>query len=71
MEAYALERVGDYEDPTIGDVMQFIPTGMRYGVGGVEFSDLMYITHGTESLTESEAEPDTYPADIYGCKKAI
>lgn len=71
MEMYALERVGDYEDPTVGDVMQFIPIGMRYGAGGVEFSDLMYIIHGTESLTEEEIEPGTYPADVYGCKKAL
>ncbi|MBD5393238.1 MAG: hypothetical protein HDR23_01405 [Lachnospiraceae bacterium] len=71
VEKYALERVGEYEDPTVGEVMQFIPIGMRYGAGGVEFSDLMYIMHGTESLTEGEIEPDTYPADVYGCKKAL
>lgn len=71
VEKYALERVGDYNDPTVGDVMQFIPIGMRYGAGGVEFSDLMYITRGTESLTEDEVEPGTYPADVYGCKKAL
>ena len=71
MERYALKRIGDYEDSTVGDVMQFIPAGMRYGVGGVEFSDLMYIIHGTESLTEDEIEPDTYPEDVYGCKKAL
>ena len=70
VEKYALERVGDYVDPT-GDVMQFIPAGMRYGAGGVEFSDLMYITRGTESLTEDETEPGTYPAEVYGCKKAL
>lgn len=71
VEKYALERVGDYEDPSADDVMQFIPTGMRYGAGGVEFSVLMYITHGTESLTEDEIEPGTYPAEVYGCKKAL
>lgn len=71
VEKYALKQAGDYEELSVGDVMQFIPVGMRYGVGGVEFSDLMYITHGTESLTEDEIEPDTYPADVYGCKKAL
>ncbi len=71
VERYALERVGDYADPTAEDIMQFIPAGMRYGAGGVEFSDLMYITRGTESLTEDEIEPGTYPAEIYGCKKAL
>lgn len=71
VEMYALERVGDYKDPTVGDVMQFIPDGMSYGAGGVEFSDLMYIIHGTDSLTEDEIEPGTYPADVYGCKKAL
>lgn len=71
VEKYALERVGHYKDLTIGDVLQFIPLGMRYGAGGVEFSDLMYIIHGTESLTDDEMEPNTYPADVYGCKKAL
>lgn len=71
VEKYALERVGHYKDMTLGDVLQFIPIGMRYGAGGVEFSDLMYIIHGTESLTDDEIEPDTYPADVYGCKKAL
>lgn len=71
VEKFALDRVEDYEDPKIGAVLQFIPIGMRYGAGGVEFSDLMYIIHGTESLTDAEIEPDTYPADVYGCKKAL
>lgn len=71
VEKYALERVEDYQEPTVKEVMQFIPVGMRYAAGGVEFSDLMYITLGTESLTEDEIEPDTYPADVYGCKKAL
>lgn len=71
VEKYALERVEDYQEQTMKDVMQFIPVGMRYAAGGVEFSDLMYITLGTESLTEDEIEPDTYPAEVYGCKKAL
>ncbi len=71
VERYALKRVGDYADPTAEDIMQFIPAGKRYGAGGVEFSDLMYITRGTESLTEDEIEPGTYPVEIYGCKKAL
>ena len=70
-EAYALGRAEDYEEPPAGDVMQFIPDGMRYAAGGVEFSDLMYIIHGTESLSEDAVEPGTYPADVYGCKKAL
>ncbi len=36
-----------------------------------EFSVLMYITHGTQSLTEDAIEPGTYPSEVYGCKKAL
>lgn len=71
MEAYALGRVGEYDNPTKGDVLAFIPFGMRYQAGGTELTDLLYITQGTETLTETEVEPGTYPADVYGCKKAL
>ncbi len=71
LEAYALERVGSYENPAGGGPMEFIPYGMRYQAGGVEFSDGMYITHGTETLAEEDIEADTYPSDVYGCKKAL
>lgn len=71
LEAYALERVGEYEDPTERELMDLIPAGMGYQAGGIELSDLMYIVHGTETLTETEIEADTYPADVYGCKKAL
>lgn len=32
---------------------------------------MLYIIEGTETLTETEVEPGTYPADIYECKKAL
>lgn len=32
---------------------------------------MMYITQGTGSLAEHDLEPDSYPADVYWCKKAI
>lgn len=72
VEEFALERVDDYEEPCkVGDVMNFIPWGMRYAAGGTEFSDLMYITRGTDTLTMEEFEPGTYPEDVYKCKKAL
>ncbi len=73
VETYVLGQLEDDEDLTVGmdDVMQFIPVGMRYASGGTELSDLMYIIHGTDSLSEEETEPGTYPADIYGCRKAL
>ncbi|MCM1082311.1 MAG: hypothetical protein NC393_02625 [Clostridium sp.] len=70
-EAYALERLEYHSDLRFEDVMRFIPRGLCYGAGGVEFSDLMYITNGTESLTDAEIKSGTYPADVYGCKRAL
>lgn len=70
-EAYALPRVGDYSDPSSRILMDMIPQGLRYAACGVEFADLMNIMKGTEMLTEDEVVPGTYPADVYGCKKAI
>ncbi len=71
-ERFALERVEDYEEPlTVDDVMDFIPLEGRYAAGGIEFSDLMYITDGTKTLTIDEIVPGTYPDDIYQCKKAL
>lgn len=69
-EAYALERLEGYGDPAGSDALAFIPSGMEYEAGGTEFSDLMYITHGTKTLKKAEIEKGTYPADVYDCKKA-
>lgn len=71
MEAYALEQIREHGTPVKVNVMEFIPAGMRYQAGGTELSDLLYIVHGTATLTENETEPGTYPADIYDCKKAL
>ena len=70
-EAYALSRVGDYSDPSSGILMDMIPQGLRYAACGVEFADLMNIMVGTKMLIEDEVVPGTYPADVYGCKKAV
>lgn len=70
-EAYALERLGVYGDPAGSDAAVFIPSGMGYEAGGTELSDLMYITHGTETLKKAQIEKGTYPADVYGCKNAL
>jgi hypothetical protein len=71
VETYVLRRDGANDDLSKADVMAFIPFGMRYQAGGPELTDLLYIVQGTETLTETEVEPGTYPADIYECKKAL
>lgn len=70
-EAYTLPRVGYYDDPHSSALMDMIPKELRYAVCGVEFADLMNIMEGTKKLTENEIVPGTYPADVYGCKKAV
>lgn len=70
-ESYALPRVGNFSDPSSGDLMSMIPSGLKYAACGVEFADLINIMEGTEMLTEDEIVPGTYPADVYGCKKAV
>lgn len=64
MEEYALGRVGEYEGPIEVHAMEFIPANMRYEAGGTELSDLLYIVHGTETLTETEVVAGTYPAGM-------
>lgn len=70
-EAYALPRCGNYDDPRSGVLMDMIPEGFRYAVCGVEFADLMNIMEGTEMLEEGAVVSGSYPADVYGCKKAV
>lgn len=70
-ECYALSRIEDCSDPSFRDLMDMIPKGLRYAACGVEFADLMNIMEGTEMLTGDEIVPGTYPADVYGCKKAV
>ena len=53
------------------DLMEFIPYELRYAAGGLEFTDLLYIINGTESLTEAEVKEGTYPDDILKCKRAL
>lgn len=71
-EEFAMERMDHYrEELSYSHLMDFIPYGMRYAAGGTEFTDLLYIINGTESLTESEVKKDTYPFDILKCKRAL
>lgn len=71
IEKYALPRVGGYGDVTEQHVMNLIPQGLRYAAGGVELSDLMYILHGTDTLSAEDVYSGTYPYDVYHCKMAI
>lgn len=70
-EPYALSRGGNHSAPSSRDMMNMIPDGLKYAACNVEFADLMHIMEGTETLTEYEVVPGTYPADVYGCKKAV
>ena len=72
MEAYAFGRRREgYDAPDAEEVMSSVPTGLELYSGGTDLADLFFIIHGTESLKESELVPDTYPADVYGCRKAV
>lgn len=72
-ENFALERIdkGYEEVLSHSDLMGFIPRGLRYAAGGLEFTDLLYIINGTESLKEWEVKENTYPYDVLKCKRAM
>lgn len=71
-ESYALANM-EYSDAPFGysDLMDLIPARLLRFAGGTEFADLCYLTKGTESLTEDQVEPGTYPADVLACKTAL
>lgn len=71
-ETYCLSRLEDkYSKTDFENILDMIPLDLRYAAGGVDFSDLCYIMCGTDTLTEEEISPGTYPADVFECKKAI
>lgn len=69
MEAIALYRVE--EDYPPDSVMDLIPHSLLAYAGGTDFTDICYIEKGTESLTEDQVVPGSYPADVLACKKCI
>lgn len=71
VEKYALSEEASERTLTAYKVMEFIPYSMWRAIGGLEFADLLYIIKGTESLAEQDFSQDSYPADVYRCKKAV
>ncbi len=72
-EKYALTRLEDgYSEVfSFSDILDMIPCSFLYYAGGIELTDLCYITHGTDSLNEERVKPGSYPADILNCKNEI
>lgn len=67
---YRLEE--GYDDyPNVRDLDDFICDPIKLEFGGTEIADMLYIIHGTESLTEDEVAADSYPADILQLKNAL
>lgn len=56
---------------TIDEILDFVPEGKRYAVGGTEFSDIMYVIMGTDTLIPEKLEAGTYSMDVWQCKKAL
>lgn len=74
-EELVMERIDKYSEDkemlSYSELMAFIPYEMRYAAGGVEFTDVLYVINGTESLTEEEVKEGTYPYDVLQCKRAL
>lgn len=48
-----------------------VPCAWRNAVGGTELADLMFITNGTEHLTEGKVQKGTYADDVLKCKQEL
>lgn len=76
-EAYAFDRMEYYDDDFDDNIisfelaLRFIPKELRLAMGSVEWSDICYITKGTDSLSRDTVLPGTYPEIVYNCKLAI
>ena len=71
-ELFALSRVDEYDEPlSFSELKSIIPYALLPYTGGTEFSDLCYITQGTETLREDQVQSETYPADVLRCKRCL
>ncbi len=72
-ESYVMNKieVGYEAELSCGELMDMIPSWLRYEACGTEFADLMYIIYGTDSLDAEEIREGTYPADIRRCRAAV
>ena len=71
-EACAIWR-SEYNDDlvSIEQLWDIIPEDYRTVAGGTELSDVIYIINGTDTLTDDEVIPGTYPYDVLECKNAV
>ncbi len=71
-EACVKWRSEYYDDPIdMNQLWDIIPEDYRTVAGGTELSDVLYIIYGTDTLTDDEVIPGTYPYDVLMCKKTI
>jgi len=52
-------------------LMQIIPEKLRCAAGGTELADLLYTINGTDILEDEKLVPESYPYDVWQCKRAI
>lgn len=57
--------------PSLNDIYEYVPSSLRWAMGGVEFSDICYMIEGTGSIKKSEIVKDSYPEAIYVCRTAL
>lgn len=70
-ERYVLENDYDEWGINYNKLMSLIPEQYRYAVCGTDFSDLLYIVEGTDSLCEEDVKEGSYPYDVFTCKKVL
>lgn len=69
-EYIAFYRI-NYSDPFSLLELRTLISNEFETAGGTELADLLYIIHGTETLETNDIVPDSYPDDVYQCKKAL
>ena len=71
-EHIAFSRMDYYDDLfPVSALRNLIPDKLLKSAGGTELSDLFYIIYGTETLGMNHEVPNSYPDDVYQCKKAL
>lgn len=71
IEALAFAKLEYGGKTDASDIEAMIPHRLEYAAAGTELADLLYLSKGTETLTEAEVKPGTYPADVLRCKRVL
>ena len=70
-----IERAKESNDNSMAfnhdKLMQIIPKELRCVAGGTELADLLYTISGTDLLAEEELVPESYPYDVWQCKRVM